>query len=105
MNPKIWGPHGWYFLHCVTLEYPNKPTLVEKNEIKRLFFELQNTLPCIECRENYKKHLVKRPLTLRVLSSRTSLACWLIDIHNDVNRMLKKPIMSYEKALNIHKKN
>ena len=105
MEPIHWGSHAWYFLHSVTLVYPNNPTISEKNQIKRFFTELQNTLPCLKCREHYKQNLIKRPITLKVLSSRTTMSCWLIDLHNDVNRMLKKPVLSYEQALKIHKKN
>ena len=33
MGPDIWGPHGWKFLHFVTLGYPEKPTENEKKKI------------------------------------------------------------------------
>ena len=26
LKPKIWGPHGWKFLHYVSLGYPEKPS-------------------------------------------------------------------------------
>lgn len=105
MKPALWGPHAWYFLHSVTLSYPNRPATSEKNQMKRFLLELQNTLPCGTCRQNYKHHLVKRPLNLKVLSSRRTLFNWLVDIHNDVNKMLKKPTLSYEEALKIYEKN
>jgi hypothetical protein len=104
MDPRTWGPHGWYFLHSTTFAYPDKPTKSEQNEIKRLFIEFKNTLPCITCRENYKKHLEKLPLTLKVLSCKTTLVNWLIDIHNEVNKMLKKPTLTYAQAIKIHSK-
>ena len=35
MNPKIWGPHAWIFLHSITLNYPENPTPeLKKNNIK-----------------------------------------------------------------------
>lgn len=102
MNPSTWGPPGWRFLHSVTLAYPLKPTLQQKNETKRFFLDLKNVIPCSTCREHYKGHLAKRPITDKVLANRQNLVCWLIDIHNDVNRMLKKPVMKYNTAIKLY---
>ena len=30
-GPDVWGPHGWKFIHYVTLGYPDKPTKEDKN--------------------------------------------------------------------------
>ena len=30
-GPNVWGPHGWKFIHYITLGYPRKPT----NKIKQ----------------------------------------------------------------------
>ena len=30
MNPKFWGPHGWIFLHTVTMNYPKEPNNQDK---------------------------------------------------------------------------
>ena len=24
LNPKIWGPHYWFFLHTIAINYPKK---------------------------------------------------------------------------------
>ena len=34
MNPEVWGPHAWFFLHTVTMNYPNKPTIKDKEDNK-----------------------------------------------------------------------
>ncbi len=99
MEPKIWGPEAWFFLHTITLEYPNKPTNVDKNNMKNFFVSLEHVLPCSKCKLNFGKHLIKHPLNNEVLSSKTKLVKWLIDIHNDVNKINGKQIMSYEVAL------
>ena len=31
MEPEIWGPHAWQFLHSITLSYPDNPTFEDKN--------------------------------------------------------------------------
>ena len=37
MNPKIWGPGGWLFLHSITLNYPENPTENDKMYHKNFF--------------------------------------------------------------------
>ena len=99
MDSKIWGPKLWDSLHAITLNYPDLPTLQDKDNMKQFFNSLGNVLPCHKCKINFSKHLVTHPLNNDVLSSKTKLVKWLIDIHNEVNIMTGKPIMSYETAL------
>ena len=34
MDPEIWGPSAWIFLHTITLNYPNNPTIYDKQNYK-----------------------------------------------------------------------
>jgi len=34
IKPNIWGPHGWKFMHYVSLGYPVNPTESEKQNYK-----------------------------------------------------------------------
>lgn len=105
MDPTIWGPHAWTFMHCVTLSYPMEPTPEDKEYMRNFFGSLPGILPCYKCRMNFKTHISKIPLTDEVLSSKEKLVKWLIDIHNVVNQMNGKKIMSYEEAISCcHKK-
>lgn len=98
MNPDVWGPSAWLFLHSITLSYPKCPSDEDKNNMKNFFSNLGNVLPCENCRVNYASHLNKYPLTIKVLQSKQNLVKWLIDIHNSVNSMKNKPILTYEQA-------
>jgi hypothetical protein len=100
LGPDIWGPHGWKFIHYVTLSYPQNPTEENKTNFKNFFTLLQHVLPCKICANHYAENLKKLPLTDEVLSSRDSLVKWAIDIHNIVNESKNKPVMKYEDALN-----
>ena len=40
MNPNIWGPGAWTFLHSVTLNYPDTPSQQDKNEYADFFKSL-----------------------------------------------------------------
>ena len=33
MNPEIWGPPAWMFLHSISLAYPKNPTDVDKTKL------------------------------------------------------------------------
>lgn len=84
----VWGPHAWIFLHFVAQNY----TVAKRDAYVRFFVALGDVLPCMYCRENYKKKL-KATLRPQVLTSRRSFTKWVFDIHNMVNRHLKKPSM------------
>lgn len=102
IDPKIWGPSSWKFMHYITIGYPEKPTDEIKKSVYNFFISLKNILPCEKCRYNFGHHLLKHPLTDDILSSRTKLINWLIDIHNDVNISTNKPTISYQQMLEIY---
>ena len=104
MNPDIWGPHAWFFLHSITINYPDNPSPEVKDAMKKLINSLVLLLPCAHCQENYTQHLIKYPLTEEILSSRKLLFRWMIDIHNEVNKIHGKKIYSYDEAMKSIKK-
>lgn len=99
VEPRIWGPPGWFFLHVITLNYPSCPNEEDKQNMKQFFESLQRVLPCKKCQRNFGEHLVKHPLTDAVLCSKKELIKWLIDVHNEVNVMTGKPVMGYDEAV------
>ena len=54
MEPEIWGPNAWLFLHTVTFNYPKNPTVIDRNNYYDFFNSLQNVLPCPKCQEHFK---------------------------------------------------
>lgn len=98
MNPKFWGPHAWIFLHSITMNYPKEPTENDKLIYVKFFKELQNILPCEKCAYNYKRHLEDFPIE-EALGSREAMIQWLINIHNEVNKELDKPIYTYDQVI------
>ncbi len=97
-HPTYWGPHAWKFLHSITESYPIHPTEEYKSKTKIFFTILGDMLPCPSCRLNYKNHLIKLPLTDKILNSKDKLSNWLIDIHNEVNKLKNKKVYSYKEA-------
>ena len=101
IKPSIWGPHGWKFLHYVSLGYPSNPTEEDKKNYKNFYNSLQHILPCAKCDHNYSHNLIKYPIDNH-LSSRDSLVRWVIDIHNQVNNETGKREYTYEEALSLY---
>lgn len=93
MEPKIWGPSAWIFLHSVTLNYPDNQSSQHKENYKKFFESLGDVLPCPTCKKHYKENIIKNPIRL---DSKDDLTKWLIDIHNKVNETNGKELFSYE---------
>lgn len=102
MNPIYWGPAGWHFMHTVTMTYPEVPSDQDKERYRIFFESIASVLPCPACRRHYLENLKKLPIRL---DSRADLFKWLIDIHNEVNKKNKKPVLSYDEAFEAIKKN
>jgi hypothetical protein len=99
MNPKIWGPDAWSFIHSVALNYPKNPTSEDREHYYGFYNNLKYILPCPICADNYGKHINDLQLTDAVLSSRKSLFNWTVDLHNKVNRMKGRSEYSYDRAI------
>ena len=102
MEPKIWGPPTWFFLHSLTFYYPEKPSYKDKSNYYDFFNSLQYVLPCNICRDNYKRHLKEYPIS-PYLDSKKSLVEWLIHIHNLVNKENNKPLLSASDVIQKYK--
>ena len=85
LNPRIWGPHAWFFLDSVILSLPNRLNNEQKKIYKDFFTSLQHILPCQACREHYKENLKKYPLTDKVLSSKDNMIIWILQTWLEVS--------------------
>tara|TARA_B110000902_G_scaffold247189_1_gene303053 strand:+ start:410 stop:838 length:429 start_codon:yes stop_codon:yes gene_type:complete len=99
MGPDIWGPHGWKFLHFVTIGYPENPTENEKKKYKNFFTLIKTILPCGLCAFNYKTHLQQHPLTDEIMSNKNKLISWGIKMHNLVNIDNNSKVYSDDEAI------
>ena len=101
LGPDVWGPHGWKFIHFISLGYPRQPSDDDKNNYKNFFNMIPNILPCTICSNHFKENLIKYPLTDDIMNDRIKLLNWSIDMHNEVNLINDKPIIDYEQGLNL----
>lgn len=99
-GPDVWGPHGWKFIHYITLGYPNNPTQTDKEKYANFFNSLQYVIPCSICGAHFRENLKTNPINDNILSSKLKLIEWGIDIHNLVNKSNNKKQYTYEEGLN-----
>ena len=91
MPPSVWGPFFWHTIHIGALGYPVKdPSYGEKKAAKEFYESLVFIIPCPVCKEHYAQHIKENPIT-PFLDTRKDLFEWTVNIHNLVNKDLKKP--------------
>lgn len=95
LDPIIWGPHYWFFIHTIALTYPNHPNTITRKK----YYEFMHSLPVFIPNQNISKYVTllldKYPVT-PYLDNRDSLIRWTHFIHNKVNQKLKKPKISLD---------
>jgi hypothetical protein len=90
MLTSVWGPSLWHFLHTMSFNYPVEPTLENKKHYRNFMLNMVNTLPCKYCRINLKTNFKQLPLTTSVMKNRETFSKYVYDLHELVNKMLKK---------------
>lgn len=96
IKTSFWGPHAWGFLfssiagaYPVRVDQKNpKHTRVVKS-FQKMIKSLEDTLPCVYCRDSYKRFLKELPLS-EYSGSRMDMLKWLYLIHDKVNQKLIK---------------
>jgi hypothetical protein len=87
---SVWGPAVWHSLHTMSFNYPVNPTQEDKKHYRDFVLSLQHVLPCKYCRQNLKTNLKQLPLTMDCMKDRDSFSRYIYELHELVNRMLKK---------------
>jgi hypothetical protein len=99
MDPNVWGPKAWFFIHNIALTYPRNPNSEDKKIYKNFFVTIGKVLPCNTCKSHYAENLIMSELD-NGLKSNIDLFKWTVDMHNKVNKATHKRIISYEEAMN-----
>jgi len=97
ISPNVWGPSTWAFIHLTAIAEPDNFDRTRLVFYKQLFLLLQELLPCERCRIHLKQNISKLKDIEKVKTKR-ELFDWTTDIHNKVNEITKKPILSNDDA-------
>lgn len=95
LEPKLWGPFMWYLLHLVSYTFQS----TNHHYYQRFFNKVSDIFPCDHCQKHYQQHLNKYPPQT---DSQESLAEWLVDIHNRVNKFRNIPTYTPEESRNLY---
>ena len=93
-TPKCWGPVQWLAIHQLLRGYPRNPMPSTQAALKAYLAALAHLIPCSIC----ASHWADIAPTVDT-SSRAAALKWSIDVHNEVNKRLKKPVLSYAEAV------
>ena len=92
LDPKVWGPHYWFFLHTLSMTYPLHPNAVSKKKYYDFIHSLPLFIPVESISSEFSKLLNIYPVT-PYLDNRESFIRWMHFIHNKINEKLEKPQM------------
>jgi len=93
LNPEIWGPHYWHFLHTIALCYPYHPNEVTKKKYYEFIQNIPIFIPVEQISGEFSKLIDEYPIT-PYLDNRDSFVRWMHFIHNKINQKLEKPQIS-----------
>ena len=93
LDPKIWGPHYWFFLHTVAMTYPHHPNAVTKKKYYEFIQNMPLFIPVEEISSEFEKLVNMYPIT-PYLDNRDSFVRWTHFIHNKINEKLERPPIS-----------
>ena len=88
---SVWGPALWLVLHCISLNFPQKPSAQEKTQYRLWFEGLQAVLPCGSCRANFEENLALIQYDPEMdFQSRFRFAHLMYRLHTNVRERQKK---------------
>jgi Erv1 / Alr family len=100
LSPRLWGDTYWGVMHNIAAAVQHLEASNIKSQCLRKCFlaflcGIPFILPCLACRNNAPKFFQHR---LSKATTETDLDLLMCDLHNDINKHLDKPIMSYDTA-------
>jgi hypothetical protein len=98
LNPEIWGPKYWFFLHSVAMTYPETPNAITKRKYYDLIQNMPLFIPCTKIGDKFGDLLLNYPVT-PYLANRDSFIRWVWFIHNKINKVLDKEQISLYDSL------
>jgi len=101
LDPKVWGPHYWFFLHTISMSYPLRPNSVTKKKYYEFIQNLPLFIPVENIAGEFSKLLDQYPIT-PYLESRDAFIRWVWFIHNKINEKLEKNKISLNKFYELY---
>eukprot|EP00210_Caulerpa_lentillifera_P006385 g6099.t1 len=82
------GRATWTLLHSIAAQYPTAPSRQQQRDAKNFVETLSRLYPCEVCAHHFQEIIKTHPPKV---ASNKEFQHWMCDVHNTVNRSLKKP--------------
>lgn len=102
MKREVWGPYIWTVLHCLSLRIKDEFFEKERKTIIEFISEICDNLPCPSCASHATFTL--RRMNFTKIRTKDELINVLFNLHNEVNRRLKKTIFEKSSLEETYKK-
>ena len=98
------GHISWKFIHTLASNYPDHPTVEEKQSVRGFVDSIAMLYPCYKCRNHLQANLLQYGYHL---DNRTDFSMWACFLHNRVNiqrntRIFSCDIKLLDYSYNIH---
>lgn len=99
MDPTIWGPPYWFFLHTAAFQYPDNPNDIVKKKYYEFILNFPLFIPDRAIAVEFENVLNENTVQ-PYLRDRASLVTWMHHIHNLINTKCNKPRISMAQFIN-----
>jgi hypothetical protein len=86
LNPKIWGPHAWFFIDSILLSLPLHLDHNLQLQLKNFFLSFSLLLPCELCRNHFIEYINETDLINYDFSNKHNIILWLNNLHNIIRK-------------------
>lgn len=97
LNIEKIGPGAWYLIHMFAANAKTEETIKAFHILIKIVSE---KFFCLRCRDHFSSNLYKFPPPL--VNKYNELFIWTVEMHNRVNAVNSKPLVSYRDALNYY---
>lgn len=89
VTPEAIGWAGWTILHTTAAAFPNKPSEMQRKDMRDFIRSWSKVYPCSICAYHMRQQLKTMPPDV---TNKRSLSQWTCELHNSVNSMLGKEV-------------
>jgi hypothetical protein len=88
----LWGPMGWMTLHSISVNYPENPTIEDKQVLDKFMEAFGGSITCPHCKQDFSLMFPKyKNAHPEWNTSKYNLFLAIVRMHNTVNKKLDKP--------------
>lgn len=94
---EFFGPSLWKSLQSIAFTFPNDATEEQRKDYIDFFKSVGPVIPCPSCANHYQQYINENPIDAE---NTDSLARWVYDLHDKVNKKNNKTSPTFEEIKN-----